>query len=86
MIDINHFLTRFKGLIKDKSEQKKVIAKVIADSSGVLVDEKSIVLNSNNSITLNCHPVLKSEVFLRKESVIKALNQELKPQRFEELF
>jgi hypothetical protein len=85
VIDINHFLTRFRGLIKDKSEQKKVIAKVIADYSGVLIDEKSIILNSNNLITLSCHPVLKSEVFLRKESIIKALNQKLKPQRFEEL-
>ncbi len=85
MLSVNHLLAKFRNLLKNRGEDKKIIARIIKSSAGILINEESITLSYNNSITIKCHPALKSGIFLKKGEILRALNQELKPQKFEEL-
>ncbi len=73
MIPLTQLLSRFKGLINTEKAKKEIICEEITKIIGI-----SIVYNqvsfSKNTIFLKVHPVIKSEIALKKEEILKKIH------------
>ena len=71
MYNISNFLARFKHLKNPKIEREE-IAKVLGECLGFEVSSNSISLK-NNIIQFGGKSLLKTEIFLKKEAILKTL-------------
>lgn len=76
MKDLSELLSKFK-LIPDPKREKDLIIKVIFDIVGITLESESLIY-TNSILKINCHPVIKSKIYLNKEQIILKLNEELK--------
>ena len=75
---INGFFDKFKKIIYQKQETKKIIKNIISKNISFEVGD-SFFNYKDGIIFLNCSPVLKNEVIMRKEKILKELKSELDP-------
>lgn len=75
MKKISDFLSKFK-VIRDPQKNREIVSNCIFSVTQVKISENEIEIVKNN-IKLNCHPAIKNKVFLKKESVIEKIKQEL---------
>lgn len=73
MKNIFSFLEKFK-ILKDPKKERGDIAKVISGIVGFEVDEKSLLIKEGN-ISIKAFGGMKSEIFLKKDLLLKTLNE-----------
>lgn len=73
MKDLTAFLGKFKN-IKSPKEEKEKIANLVAEFLGkeIKPDQISIV---KNILSINTDNYFKTEIFLKKEKILEALNK-----------
>lgn len=75
---INGFFDKFKKIIYQKQETKKIIRDTI--SKNISFDINDDFFDYKNGIVyLKCSSVFKNEIIIRKEKILKDLAQELDP-------
>ncbi len=76
---INGFFDKFKKIIYQKQETKKIITEVfsknISFDLGTLED--SFFEYKHGIVYLKCSPVVKNEIMIKKEKIIKELKNQL---------
>lgn len=72
MIPLIDLLARFKNLTNTDKAKKEIISKEINNLIGIIIDVKNIVL-SKNIIILKVNPVIRTEILLKKQEILKNL-------------
>ena len=75
--NIGDLLARFKKLKPTDTFIKEECVEVLQDSLGVKIDIKDISVQKN-TLFLNLHPAIKTEIFLKKEHILSALKKRLR--------
>lgn len=75
MIPIEKLLARFKE-IKNTSKQKKQTIATIITSNNIPLDPQSISF-LKRTIVIKAPPIIKTEIFLQKEKLLRLVNKEL---------
>ncbi len=75
---IESLIAKIREKIWEKTPDSEKISAVLSRELGVVIPEKSLSLR-NKVLTCHISSVVKSEITLRKESLLKAL-QEVTPQ------
>lgn len=74
--NINGFFDKFKKIIYQKQETKKIIKEVISKNISFDLDDNFFVYK-NGILFLNCSPVVRNEIIMRKEKILKDLKDQL---------
>jgi hypothetical protein len=75
---INGFFDKFKKIIYQKQETKKIIRDIVSKNISFNINDDFFDYK-NGIIYLKCSPVFKNEIIIRKEKILKDLVQELDP-------
>lgn len=75
MFNISGFLEKFKKFDQSKTLQTENIIKSIEKVVGVTVDKKSLVIK-NGVLSIHGSPVLRQEIFLKKENLLPLIAAE----------
>lgn len=73
---INNFFDKFKKIIYQKQEIKKTIQDVVSRNISFKLDD-GFFNYKNGIIHLRCSPVIKNEIIIHKETILKDLKKEL---------
>ncbi len=65
---INNLLGKYKKLLAESDDNKSKLNEIMKNNIGIELDKKQIQVKQE-TLYLNCPPVLKSEIFL-KQSII----------------
>jgi len=77
MFNIGDFLIKFKNLTPPDQIVKNIFLNIIYKKLDIKIPKKNISLK-NNTLYLKINPIIKNEIFLHKESILKELKKELK--------
>jgi len=75
MKNIGDFLAKFKKLAANSAHERETIARAIKNATSFDIPEDSFK-KSGSVLYINIHPTIKSEIFLRKETILAALKKE----------
>ena len=73
MFNISIYLEKFKNIESKSSNLKSLVNDVIKNVLKVDIDKKNIEIK-NGIIYLKVHPVVKNEIFIIKNNIIKELS------------
>ena len=73
MFNISIYLEKFKNIESKSSNLKSLVNDVIKNVLKVDIDKKNIEIK-NGIIYLKVHPVVKNEIFINKNNIIKELS------------
>ncbi len=73
---ISSFLDKFKKF-EDPKKARGQIAKIISAELGEEISESAVTIK-NKAIFLNINPMLKSQIFIKKEKILSAIKSEMK--------
>lgn len=76
MFNIGNFLEKFKNIAAPDKFVKDVLIIVIKDAVGVEVEKDDISVR-NGTIFLSIDPVIKNEIILKKNEIMKNLTKKL---------
>lgn len=74
MENLAAYLQKFKRLISSNEEKTKIISEEIFKITSIQIPTNDIVLREG-TIIINTKPIIKSEVFIKKEKIIKAIKE-----------
>jgi hypothetical protein len=74
MFNISNYLEKFKTLYSNNLYLKDTIVKVVKEITGIEVDKEKINYK-NGILILNLKPIQKSELFLKKSSLLKKFDE-----------
>jgi len=77
MDNISSLLLKFRRLINDDGDLRKVISEILKEITGIEIKAESIRLKER-SIFISCPPAVGSEVFLRKTELISKIREKTK--------
>ena len=69
MFNIGSFFEKFNNAALKEIKKRDVVVKAIEKAVGVTIDVKDISFN-NKTIQINAAPGLKSQLFMKKESIL----------------
>ncbi|MBM2817458.1 MAG: hypothetical protein HW401_48 [Parcubacteria group bacterium] len=72
MFNISIYLEKFKNIESKSSTLKSVISDAVKNVLKADIDKKNIEIK-NGIIYLKVHPVVKNEIFINKNNIIKEL-------------
>lgn len=72
---ISSFLDKFKNTLLKKEDSYRIIIEIINKHTKILIDQKNIKIKGS-LINIKTSPILKSEILINKESIIKDLSQQ----------
>lgn len=75
MLNISGFLDKFKKFDKDKSQQSENIANIIGSVTGIKIRKDNFSVK-DGILVIKGSPVLKQELFLKKENLLSLLKAE----------
>ena len=73
MFNLSSYLEKFKNL-KDPKEDKVVIANILSEEVGVNILVSEITIQKG-TIFISGSALLKSRVFMKKEEIVKRINE-----------
>lgn len=73
MLNISHFFEKFKKLKQNNESTRLVIINTIKDIVGIDIKSGDIELK-NDKIYIKTTPIVKSELFMRKDLIEEKLN------------
>jgi|APGre2960657505_1045072.scaffolds.fasta_scaffold28275_2 cystathionine beta-lyase family protein involved in aluminum resistance len=82
--NISSFLEKFKD-IKDPHEDKSHISKILLEVAGVNVVENNIQIK-NKTIHIQASSLYKSRIFIKKEEILKVINENHPELEIKEIF
>ena len=74
MKDLGAYLQKFRQLISSNEDKTKIVSEEILKITNIYVPENQIIIKEG-IITINTKPVIKSEFFINKEKIIKAIQE-----------
>ena len=77
MEQIALYLEKFTKLQSPESVVRREVIAVVKDIVGIEMDTSAVSVRNGNQITLSVHPVVKSELLIHKEELLKCLTQKL---------
>ncbi|NVN96647.1 hypothetical protein HXX01_00095 [Candidatus Nomurabacteria bacterium] len=75
-MDYNHiknFLDKFKNILFEKEEKIKLISLAIKKNTQIEIEDKNIKI-SGNVIQIKSSPLVKGEILMKKENILKDLS------------
>ena len=72
MIPLTELLSRFKNITNTDKSKKELVGRLINEVIGITIDHKKIIF-SKDIIFLKINPVIKTEILLNKQAVIKKI-------------
>ncbi len=75
MKSISNLLSKFTKLINDSKEKIEIIRQVIKENTGIEIPAESIT-QQKNTLFIAVHPAVKSDIFLNKDKILKALKEQ----------
>ncbi len=75
--NIGDFLNKIKETLNIKEDSLLKIIKIIEEETSIKIEKKDIILN-NNIIKIKTNNYIKTEIFLKKEKIIKKIEEEIK--------
>lgn len=72
MIPITELLLRFRNIKNTEKSKKEMICREIKETTGIIIEHKQVVF-SKNIIMLKVKPIIKTEIFLKKEELMKRI-------------
>jgi hypothetical protein len=72
MAHIDSFLEKFKRLLESGTNLKKEAVEVIKGVIGKEIDSEKVTIK-DGIVQLKINPLFKSEIFLKKEKILKSL-------------
>jgi hypothetical protein len=76
MFKISSFFKKFENISPPQRFIKEILMKVVLDTAGVALKDNNISVN-RNTVFVTADPIIKSEIFLKKEEILKKVRQEL---------
>lgn len=76
MLNIGNFLEKFKNIAAPDKFVKGVLIAVINDAAGVGIEKDDIDVR-NGTIFLSIDPIIKNEIFLKKNEIMENLTKKL---------
>ena len=73
MFNISIYLEKFKNIESKSSSLKSIVVDSIKNVLKVDIDKKNIEIK-NGIIYLKVHPVIKNEIFINKNKIIKEIS------------
>ncbi len=73
MIPLTQLLARFKNLTNTEKIKKEVIIEEIKACTGISIPISTVSI-LKNTIFLKVSPIIRTEIFLKKEEIIKKIN------------
>lgn len=83
-MDYNHilkFLDKFKKIIYQKEEVKKIIKETISKEICFVLDDNSLKIK-NGYIYIYGSPIIRSEILMRKKQILSKIKQKLPQDNF----
>lgn len=81
MFHITDFFKKFSKLAPPEAHIKNALKKIISERVGTEISLDSIKISGGGEkgsvVYLNCHPALKSEIFLHKQDILADLKAAL---------
>ena len=77
--NISKFLENFKQALFKEEDFKDSVIKILKEKTGIFIERKSIILR-NNVISIQTDTYIKTEIFLRKDEILKHI-QDKNPTR-----
>ena len=74
---LSGFLNKYRKIIKDDSNLKQIISDTLSEGGGLFVDPKFIKIR-NQSIFIACSQTVKSEIFIKQNTLLKIINEKTK--------
>ncbi len=72
--NLGDFLNIFKNLLSHEESLREDIMSAIQKSTNIELDKKQLTIK-NSVCTIECHPALKNEIYLKKNEIMKSLNE-----------
>jgi hypothetical protein len=76
MFNLSQYLNKAIGIGQKNLELKKVVLAVLSTNFNSNLDEKSISFK-NGVLTIKTNPTIKTELFIKKNRLIKEMNSRL---------
>ena len=73
MFQISEFLARFKNLTNTEKQRKEIIIGVFEKNKITVTLEQVSILK--NTVFVKVHPIIKTEIFLKKEIILDQLKE-----------
>lgn len=80
MLPLSQLLERFKGLKNTEKIKKELVADIFLKNN-IPINTKQILF-VNKTIQIKTQPIIKTEIFLKKNSLLTQINKELKESGF----
>ena len=74
MLPISDLLERFKGVTSTEKARKEIILQDINKIVPIKLPHTAITI-TKNSIILNCSPIIKTEILLKKKEVLEGVQK-----------
>ncbi len=74
MNNLEGFLKKFRLIVGARESERSAVSDVLTSVLGVKLSEDSIVIK-NKTISINCSPIIKSQIFLNKSKILAELNK-----------
>lgn len=72
--NIGDFLKKFKNLVPFEKTIKDNLIQIIKEETGILLPKESISFH-NNVVFINTIPVIKNELFMRKQRLLSEMKK-----------
>lgn len=73
MLQINQLLKRFKNITNSENVKKQLIIEIF-NKNNIPINKNQISI-SRNTIFLKVNPIIKTEIFLKKEEIIRQIKE-----------
>lgn len=74
--NIGNFLEKFKNFTSTDLHTKKISAEILSTELGIEILKADLSVQKN-TLRVQCSPIIKQEIRLRKQKIIKAINQRI---------
>ncbi|MFA6355170.1 MAG: hypothetical protein WCW65_01970 [Candidatus Paceibacterota bacterium] len=81
---IKDYLNKFKEILFSKEEIYKIIGDIIEKNISIKIEQKNISIKSN-IIYIKTSPVVRNEILIQKEKILKDLSQIYKDINFKDI-
>lgn len=72
MNNLGNFLEKFKNIIGHSKFQKDAVLSIIKESVGIQLEEKDVEIK-NFTVYIKASPLVKNEIFMRKQFILAKL-------------
>ena len=76
-MNLGDYLKVFSTILDKGEANKQLICDVLSNMVGVILKKEQIVLK-NDILYIYSHPVIKNELYIHKDKILKNLNSQLK--------